>query len=68
VTVRFRAVRYWWMICHAGGWLAPFCWDCRWLRAARRKGEFYAHDEPEWYFDECMARGEPAVIVLRPVN
>jgi hypothetical protein len=63
VTVRFRAVRYRLMRWHARGWFAPFCWDCRLLWGARRAGEFYAHDDPEWYFDEIMEQAEPAVIV-----
>jgi hypothetical protein len=65
-AVRFRFIRNRLRIWHARGWFAPLCWDCRWLRVAHREGEFYAHDEPEWYFDECMQRGEPALIVPPP--
>lgn len=65
-TIRFRPIRYWLMRSHARGWFTPFCWDCRLLRSARRKGEFYVHDDPRWYIKEILARAEPAVLVTTP--
>lgn len=58
-----RALRYRLMIWHSRGWFSPFCWDCRWLRAAQRDGEFYDHDVPRWYLRECLARRVQAVTV-----
>lgn len=65
--VRFRRLRYRIMRWHGRGWFAPFCWDCRLLWKARRAEEFYCHDEPRWYFDECLARAEPVEIVPPPM-
>lgn len=47
-------------------WLV--CWDCRLAQKAWAAGEFYTHDEPRWYFDECMQRAEPVEIIAPPAG
>lgn len=68
MIVRLRRLRYRLMIWHSRGWFAPFCWDCRWLRHARRIGEDYEHDDPRWYIDQIMERGERATLVRSRVE
>lgn len=65
-AVRFRRLRVWWMRQHSYSRLWPFCWDCRLAQKAWAKGEFYAHDDPQWYVDELMATAEPAKLVEPP--
>jgi hypothetical protein len=55
MTVKFRRTRLWWMRQHAKSRLWMWCRDCRWAQEAWSSGEFYAHDEPEWHLDECIA-------------
>lgn len=67
-SVRFRRLRLWWMRQHARSRLWPFCWDCRLAQEAWCRGEFYAHDEPMWFLEECMAKAEPVEIILPPID
>jgi len=68
MTVRFRRLRLWWMRQHNYTRCWMWCQDCRWAQQAAAAGEFYTHDEPWWFIQECREHGEPIETIAPPTG